>query len=246
MDFSEFSRRKILNKSSKQIIIPIIIMIAAFLLLAGLLVAHATVNTFIPLDSYDYAFHRGNLASTINVELYIDLTCSACLDSWPTLTQVYDTYKNDVHFSYRLFPLPYHQQGFIVNKAANVVSYYGNADAVWTFFDTAFENQGLIYNSATYDTTYHQVVDIVAAWAVNGTGVTTAQYYTGMNSSNAVGQQLEMRTRYMWKYSTIHGIFATPSVVLNGLEAGGLDTFDDWQAALDPLIAGLKQRRREF
>jgi protein-disulfide isomerase len=197
---------------------------------------HATTQTFIPLDKNDYAFHRGNLASKVNVEFYIDLTCSSCLEEWPTLTQVYETYKNSVHFYYRLFPLPYHQQGFIVNKAAHVVNYYGKEDAVFTFFDNAFNNQAQIYNSATYDSTYRQVVDLVSAWAVNGTGVTVDQYNVGMNSSYPVGQQLEMATRYMWKYTTIHQVFATPTFVVNGLMVGGLESFEDWQKTLDALI----------
>jgi protein-disulfide isomerase len=212
----------------------------SFLLLSVALVVLSSTHaalTMIPLDKNDYAFHRGNLESKVNVEMYIDLTCSSCLESWPTLTQVYETYKSSVHFYYRLFPLPYHQQGFIVNKAAHLVNYYGDRDAVFTFFDTCFANQAAIYNSATYDSTYRQVVDIVSNWAINNTGVTKEQYSTGMNSSFPAGQQIEMATRYMWKYTTIHGMFATPTFMINGLAAGELDTFEDWQTTLDPLIA---------
>jgi hypothetical protein len=45
-----------------------------------------------------------------------------------------------------------------------------------------------------------------------------------------------MNTRYMWKYVTIQGVFATPLFNIDGLKVGGLDTFDDWKAALDPLV----------
>jgi len=72
---------------------------------------------------------------------------------------------------------------------------------------------------------------------VEGTGVTTEKYYLGMNSSNSVGSQIEMNTRYMWKYVCIDGIFATPLFQIDGLKVGGLETFEDWQAALDPLVA---------
>jgi len=69
---------------------------------------------------------------------------------------------------YRVFPLPYHQQGFIVSKAAALVSYYtGDNNAVFTFMDTAFANQGNIYNSATADMTYNEVVAmVVVAWTM--------------------------------------------------------------------------------
>jgi hypothetical protein len=194
-------------------------------------------TSMIPLDKNSYAFHRGNLASKVNVEFFIDLTCSSCLDSWPTLNKVVETYKNDVHFLYRLFPLPYHQQGFIVNKAAHVVNFYGNnSEAVFHFFDVAFDNQGEIYTSTTADMTYNQVVNLVSDWAVDGTGLSKDQYFSGMNSSTTIGSQLEMATRYMWKYTTLHSVFATPFFYVQGLEAGGLDTFDDWVKTLDPLI----------
>jgi hypothetical protein len=46
----------------------------------------------------------------------------------------------------------------------------------------------------------------------------------------------EMNARYMWKYTTLQGVYATPFFAIDGLKAMGLDTFEDWQAALDPLV----------
>ena len=200
--------------------------------------ATAQANSMIPLSKDGHAYHRGNTSALTTVEYFIDLTCSACLDSWPTLTQVYNAYKDKVHFEYRVFPLPYHQQGFIVAKAAQVVYMLGsNTDAVFTFFDTAYANQAEIYNSATADMTYNDVVKLVSSWATLDTGLTSDQYYTGMDSSTVIGNQCEMNTRYMWKYNCIQGVFATPLFNIDGLKVGGLNTFADWQAALDPLVA---------
>lgn len=196
-------------------------------------VVKAEVDTAIPLSKTGYAFHRGNLASLTTVELYIDLTCSACRDSWPLLNKVYNTYKEKVHFFYRIFPLPYHQQAFITAKAAQVVSAYGSSsESVFTFFDTCYAKQPQIYNSATADMTYNEVVALVGGWATTDTGVTVDEYNTGMNNSTN-----EMNARYAWKYSTLQGIYATPFTAIDGLKAMGLDTFADWQAALDPLVA---------
>ena len=211
-------------------------MLSLFVLLAFLCVASAQVETKIPLAPNARAFHRGNLTSVTTVDFFIDLTCSSCLDEWPLISQVYDAYKNDVHFLYHLFPLPYHQQGFIVNKAAQVVNYFGPQDAVFDFFDVAFKNQAQIYNSATADKTYNDVVSLVEPW-VTGLGITHNQYVDGMNSNTPVGSNIEMTARYFWKYTTLQGVFATPYFHIDGLEAGGLDTFADWQAALDPLVA---------
>lgn len=198
----------------------------------------ADTQSFIPLSKDGHAFHRGNTASLTTVEYFIDLSCSACMDSWELLGEVYATYKDKVHFLYRVFPLPYHQQGFILAKAAQVVSYYGSSpEAVFTFFDTCYAKQPAIYNSATADMTYNQVLQLVADWAVAGTGVSTAQYYAGMNSSTSVGSSCEMGARYMWKYCTLQHAFATPLFQVDGLQVGGLDTLADWQSVLDPLVA---------
>lgn len=217
--------------------------IVASILLSVLLVAlhsqvvSAAASSMIPLTKDGHAYHRGNLASKTVVEMFIDLTCSSCLQSWPLLTKVYEAYKDTVHFEYRVFPLPYHQQAFIVSKAAQLVQQLGNPDAVFTFFDTAYANQDLIYNANTLDKTYNDVVKLVEPWAVQGTGVTEENYFIGMNSSTSVGNPIEMETRYMWKQVCIEGVFATPLFQIDGLKVGGLDTFEDWQATLDPLVA---------
>lgn len=201
-------------------------------------VINGDASSMIPLSKDGHAYHRGNTASLTTVEYFIDLTCSSCLDSWSTLSEVYDKYKDTVHFMYRVFPLPYHQQGFILAKAAQVVNAFGtDSESVFTFFDTAYANQPAIYNSATADMTYNEVVALVQGWATEGTGVTADQYTTGMNSSTTIGSTLEMNARYMWKYNTIQGIFATPLYQIDGLKVGGLDTVADWQATLDPLVS---------
>jgi protein-disulfide isomerase len=211
--------------------------VAAVLLACLAVSVSGTANSMIPLQRTGYAYHRGNTSALTTVEFFIDLTCSACMDSWSTLNQVVETYKNQVHFMYRIFPLPYHQQGFIVSKASVVAYVFGDShDSVFTFMDTAYANQAQIYNSATANMTYNEVVALVGTWATEATGVTLEEYNMGMNSGNQVGSQIEMNTRYMWKYVTIQGVFATPLFNIDGLKVGGLDTFDDWKAALDPLV----------
>lgn len=194
-------------------------------------------DSLIPLPKSEYAFVRGNTSSSVTVDLIIDLGCSSCLNAWPTLTELYGIYKNQVKFLYRVFPLPYHQQSFILAKAAQTVNYFGDKHAVFRFMDIAYDKQPLIYNSATADTTYNQVVALVSTWATEGTGVTADEYFIGMNSSNAVGSSIEMNARYVWKNACLRSAFATPLYSINGLAVQGIDTIEDWQAALDPLLA---------
>lgn len=194
-------------------------------------------ETLIPLSPTGYAFKRGNPASNVVVEFFIDLGCSSCLNAWPTLNKVVETYKNDVNFLYRIFPLPYHQQAFILSKGASLVDYYSpSSDAVFTYIDTCYNNQALIYNSATSDMTYNQVVSLVGTWATNGTGVNMNQYIEGMDSSTTAGNAIEFNSRYMFKYSSLHDVWATPVYQINGEIVLGIDTFETWSETLDSLL----------
>ena len=196
------------------------------------------VESQIPLSKASDAYQRGNKGSSVIVELFIDLSCSSCLLSWPTLTQVYEAYHEDVNFLYRVFPLPYHQQGFIVAKAAQVVNAFGSSTtSVFTYMNHVFSEQDLIYNSATADMTYNEVIKLVSTFATNDTGVNEVNYYIGMNSSTTIGSLIEMNTRYMWKFCALRGAYGTPLYAINGLYVSGLDTFEDWETTLDNLLA---------
>ena len=193
-------------------------------------------TSMIPLSKDSYAYSIGDVKSSVIVDFYIDLTCSSCLENWPIITEVVQTYQDTVYFNFRVFPLPYHQQAFIVAKGASLVNYFSKGKSVFTYMNTAFANQALIYNTATADMTYNQVVDIVESWATTDTGVSSEEFRIGMNSSNTIGSNIEMYTRYMWKYTCLENVFATPFYAINGLQVGNLNTFADWQETLDSLL----------
>ena len=199
--------------------------------------ATTTTSTLIPLSANSYSFTRGT-PSPVVVDLYIDLACSDTQLVWSQLNDVVKTFKDRVQFHVHVFPLPYHQQAFLLSKAATIVKNYGGLDSAFIFMDTCFEYQSQIYNDATADLTYNQVISLISKWATNGTGVTTTQFYEGMNRSTAIGQQLEMNTRYMWKYSTLHEVFGTPLYYVNNeFVLDGLNTYEDWVATLTALLA---------
>ena len=202
-------------------------------------------KAIIPLNANNHAFPRGSASSSIDVELFIDLTCSSCMYAWPLLQEVYQTYSSTVNFRYYSFPLPYHQQGFIISKAANLVNHFSPV-SVFKFMNHVIRNQRSIYNSATEDKTYVQVVTLVEKWATESTSVTAAQFKEGMDMRTTIGKKVEMNTRYMFKYCAIHGVSGTPQYKINGIEVTGLDAIEDWRGALDPLVAAAKQDQQQM
>ena len=177
----------------------------------------------------------------ILVEFTIDLGCSNCMEAWPTLSEVVSLYKEDVYFKIRILPLPYHQQSFILSKAASTVFYYKGDRAAIDFMNNIMENQAMYYNSATADKTYNQVVSMVADAACNGTQLTEEEFYEGMDPRTTAGNTIEMFTRYEWKYSVVHGQYGTPMYQINGLVVEGLQTVDQWKETLNPLVKTQKQ-----
>ncbi len=214
------------------------LVLSVWCLLFACIVGHVScdASSMIPLSKDSYAYSIGDTKSSVTVDFYIDLTCSSCLENWPTITEVVQTYEDKVYFNFRVFPLPYHQQAFLVAKGASLVNYFTKGKGVFTYMNTAFANQALIYNTATADLTYNQVVDIVESWATTDTGVSSEEFTIGMNSSNTIGSNIEMYTRYMWKYTCLDSVFATPFYAINGLQVGNLNTFADWQQTLDSLL----------
>lgn len=208
-------------------------------LISVTLPSHAS-KAIIPLRGDHYAFQRGSASSSINVELFIDLTCSSCMYAWPVLQEVYQTYRSSVNFLYYNFPLPYHQQGFIVSKAVNLVNRYSPV-SVFKFMNHVIRNQRSIYNSATEDKTYVQVINLVEKWVTESTSVTPAQFKEGMSMQTSSGKAIEMNTRYMFKYCAIHGVSGTPQYKINGIDVMGLDSIEEWRGALDPLVAAANQ-----
>jgi hypothetical protein len=213
-------------------------LLSVFCLLNLLSTAFATTASFIPLARNGYSFHRGNFSSLTTVEYFLDLTCPTCKEGWPILGEVYEQYKNKVHFEYRVYPLPHHAQSFLTAQAAQVVNKFGsNSEAVFTYFNTAFEKQSAIVGTTTNALSYNEVVDLVSEWAIINTGVSIEQYYEGMNTSTTVGNQCSVDSRNMWKYCAIQGMFQTPLYRVDGLLVSGLKTVIDWQTVLDPLVS---------
>jgi len=193
-------------------------------------------DSLIPVSSDSYAYQRGNPSSNVVVEFYLDLGCSGCRSSWSMHSKVYEEYADRVNFLYHLYPMPIHQAGFTLSQAAQTVDYFGDEGAVFNFMDLAMKNQPTIYNDQIANMTYNQVVDLIGSWAMEGTGVTSDEYYTGMNTSTDVGNAMEMNVHYAWKFGALHDIFQLPSEYINGVWVTNLNTLKDWETTLDSLL----------
>ncbi len=83
---------------------------------------------------------RGEFSKAkVAVVEYSDFECPFCQRHHPTMQQIVDTYKDDVVWVYRHFPLSFHQNAQKEAEATECANELGGNDVFWKYTDAIFE-----------------------------------------------------------------------------------------------------------
>ncbi len=83
---------------------------------------------------------KGEGKSGVTLIEYVDFQCPVCGQYYPLVAQVYEKYKDQIHFQLRELPLiQIHQHALAAARAAEAAS---NQGKFWEMYDMLFQNQG--------------------------------------------------------------------------------------------------------
>lgn len=124
-------------------LIPISIVIAGFLIGAGVLLGGGnTLNTETQSATRENDRHVwGDPDAAITIVEFSDYECPFCGRLHPTLKQIVEESEGGINWEYRHFPLPNHKNAESAAMASECISEFAGNDAFWEFSDSAFQNQ---------------------------------------------------------------------------------------------------------
>lgn len=167
---------------------------------------------------------NGEGRTGIEVNIYLDLLCSACQGSNPTWNEVLatewldGTVADQVYWTYTPFPLPYHVHTFQVTQVVPYLNYLCATEdncLLNEYKDFCFgdiQSQVLGMTDKSYN-------EFIAYWSetVAAEFDLDADTLLGIYSYSTDTTNSDSNTRAMWKHAASRGVSGTPTVFINGV-----------------------------
>ncbi|XP_074325389.1 uncharacterized protein LOC141663455 [Apium graveolens] len=170
----------------------------------------------------------------ISIEAFVDPVCPDSRDSWPPLKQLVHHHSSSILLIVHPFPLPYHDNAFVTSRALHVVDKI-NSSATFSLLEKFFEHQERFYNAQTFNLSRASVVDHVAKFASEATGLS----YISAIQDGFKDRTTDQATRISFKYGCSRGVFGAPFFFVNGFvlpNPGSPVDYKTWRSIIDPLL----------
>lgn len=165
-------------------------------------------------DKVDHV--RGPANAKVTLIEYSDFQCPFCERHEPTITQILQTYPQDVRIAYRHYPLTQlHPQAQKSAEASECAAKLGGNDAFWKAHDYLFANQATLGADLFKKMAGELKLDV-------------AKFTTCLDSG-------EMVARVAQDTATGNdaGVSGTPATFVNGQLVEGAVPFDQFKSAID-------------
>eukprot|EP00980_Cylindrotheca_fusiformis_P004378 scaffold925_cov129-Cylindrotheca_fusiformis.AAC.31 len=176
----------------------------------------------------------------IQIECFLDLICPFSAKMFGTLYEkVIPTLDEEISITIHHVIQPWHPQGTMVHEAALALkqvapeSYPAYVNAIYT----AFNGTGKFKDEDTWNKTRLQIYDDLLELIPDGVDQNSVKALLvptgkGGNEGNAMTQEV----KWACKFHRTRGVHVTPTVFVNGVEAGVISsswTEDDWKKFLE-------------
>lgn len=164
----------------------------------------------------------------VTLVAYEDFQCPFCGQYYPTLRQVAETYKNDITFQFRHFPLTsLHQNAFAASRAAEAAGLQdkpGESTQFFAMFDILYQRQSQWSTTNAPQTTFEQYAALLKLDLTKfKTDYASSRVNDAINADMAEGNRL--------------GITGTPTFFLDGKQVQIANTVAAFSRAIDSEIA---------
>ena len=184
---------------------------------------------------------EGGGKTGINIEVYFDFLCSACLAENPiweeTLTQEWlgGTVLDQLNVAYTPFPLPYHIHSWQVGQLVPYFNDLCTTDSTQCGLNDQYKDFSFKMQPTVLGMTDTSEEDFITYWSkqvadeFNPDVATIEALYGQADEHNT-----QWRMREMWKYATAKGVNATPTYFVNGVHLDAVPfSVDDWMKFLN-------------
>lgn len=158
----------------------------------------------------------GSAEAPVTVVEFADYECPYCARVQATLKKIRETYKDQVRFVFKDFPLSSHSQA---QKAAEAARCAGQQDKYWDYHDVLFRNT----KALQVDKLKQYAADLRLDTARFDTCLDSGQQAAAVRRDHAQGSQL--------------GVSGTPAFFINGRFISGARQFSAFQEVIDEVLA---------
>ena len=168
----------------------------------------------------------GENKKNVTLVEYGDYQCPACAGYHPLIKQLVETYKSDIQFQFRNFPLQQiHQNARAAARAAEAA---GKQDKFWEMHDLLYEQQSTWQDSTAANTIFEQYAKQL--------GLNVDQYNKDFASS-----EVNAIITADFNEGTRLGVESTPTFFLQGKKLDNPPRdLDGWKKLIDEQIAAQK------
>lgn len=156
----------------------------------------------------------GPTQAKITMIEFSDFQCPFCGRARPTIQQIIETYKNDLKYCFRDFPLSFHQDSFLAHLAAACANEQGT-DKFWEYNRKLFSNQQAIK------------ADNLKAYAKE-VGLNMKTFNECLTS-----RKYEGKVQKDIQEGVQAGVAGTPGFFINGIPISGAQPFAKFKEVID-------------